>query len=78
MQLAKFYEDALESTLGILRTEELTPCEGFGIAFSLGSAILGERQLSMGVKSLGPEMIGCTGSNPGSNIYWQCDFGKFT
>lgn len=52
MSLAKFYyKDALESTLGILRTEELTPLEGSGTAFTFGWAILGERQCGMGVKS---------------------------
>lgn len=76
--LAKFcYEDALESTLGILRIEEPTPGEEFGTAFALGGAVLGERPLGMGVKSLCPEMIDCTGSNPGSSLYWLCDFGKF-
>lgn len=44
MQVAKcYYKDALRSTLGILRKEELTPLEEFRKAFACGGAIVRER-----------------------------------
>lgn len=79
MQLAKFYyKDALESTSGILRTEELTPFNVFGKAFACGGAILWDRQCGLGVKSIGPEVIGYPSSNSSSTIYWVHDFQNLT
>lgn len=79
MQLAKcYYKHALESSLEILRTKEVTPFKVFEKAFACGGAILWAKQCGEGVKSTGPEVISCPSSNPGSTIYWVHDFQNLT